>query len=152
MKIVFSIASLVVGVIGLGVFFKPVLKIICGIGGLVVSILGKDENTGMVIDGIRSWGRNVGDTSHLMPTITEWWTPTDADATLADIRNHDNYLRSVSFNELRITFMKNITSEGYTFIGIYKLAPSSTPQRLVWQRIAERLDLRHLDQLDLLRQ
>lgn len=59
MKKVFSFASLVVGVIGLGVFFKPVLKIICGIGGLVVSILGKDENTGMVIDGIRSWGRNV---------------------------------------------------------------------------------------------
>ena len=59
MKIVFSIASLVVGVIGLGMFFKPVLKIIRGIGGLVVSILGKDENTGMVIDGIRSWGRNV---------------------------------------------------------------------------------------------
>ena len=23
--------------------------------------------------------------------------------------------------------MKNITSEGYTFLGIYKLAPSSTP-------------------------
>ena len=45
MKKVFSIASLVVGVIGLGVFFKPVLEIICGIGGLVLSILGKDENT-----------------------------------------------------------------------------------------------------------
>ena len=59
MKKVFSIASLVVGVIGLGVFFKPVLEIICGIGGLVLSILGKDENAGMVMDGIRSWGRNI---------------------------------------------------------------------------------------------
>ena len=48
--------------------------------------------------------------------------------------------------------MKIYAKKGYTFLGIYKLAPSSTPQRLVWQRIAERLDLRHLDQLDLLRQ
>ena len=59
MKKVFSIASLVVGVIGLGLFFKPVLEIICGVGGLVLSILGKDKNAGMVMDGIRSWGRNV---------------------------------------------------------------------------------------------
>lgn len=95
---------------------------------------------------------NQGDAAHLMPTITEWWTPTDADATSADIRNHDNYLRSVTFNELRITFMKNVTGEGYTFLGIYKLAPSSTPQRLVWQRVANQVDLRHLDQLELLRQ
>ena len=58
MKKVFSIASLVVGVIGLGVFFEPVLEIICGVGGLVLSILGKDKNAGMVMDGIRSWGRN----------------------------------------------------------------------------------------------
>ena len=56
---VFSIASLVVGVIGLGVFFEPVLEIICGVGGLVLSILGKDKNAGMVMDGIRSWGRNI---------------------------------------------------------------------------------------------
>ena len=59
MKKVFSIASLVVGVIGLGVFFEPVLEIICGVGGLVLSILGKDKNAGMVMDGIRSWGRNI---------------------------------------------------------------------------------------------
>ena len=59
MKKVFSIASLVVGVIGLGVFFEPVLEIICGVGGLVLSILGKDKNAGMVMDGIRSWGRTV---------------------------------------------------------------------------------------------
>ena len=59
MKKVFSIASLVVGVIGLGVFFEPVLEIICGVGGLVLSILGKDKNAGMVMAGIRSWGRNV---------------------------------------------------------------------------------------------
>ena len=59
MKKVSSIASLVVGVIGLGVFFEPVLEIICGVGGLVLSILGKDKNAGMVMDGIRSWGRNI---------------------------------------------------------------------------------------------
>lgn len=95
---------------------------------------------------------NQGDAAHLMPTITEWWTPTDKDGTSASLRNQDNYLRATSFHELRITFMKNITDNGYTFLGIYGLSTDSSPQRLVWQRVADHLDLRHLDQLELLRQ
>jgi len=110
--------------------------------------------------GIIIWGpeyqhpewHNQGDASHLMPTITEWWTPTDKDDTSTVIRNRDNYLRTTSFHELRITFMKNITGDGYTFLGIYGLAATSSPQRLVWQRVADKLDLRHLDQLEHLRQ
>lgn len=110
--------------------------------------------------GIIIWGpeyqhpewHNQGDASRLMPTITEWWTPIDKCDTSAAIRNHDNYLRSTSFHELRITFMKNITGDGYTFLGIYGLSTESSPQRLVWKRVADHLDLRHLDQLELLRQ
>ncbi len=110
--------------------------------------------------GIIIWGpeyqhpewHNQGDATHLMPTITEWWTPTEKDDASADIRNHDNYLRASSFHELRITFMKNITGSGYTFLGVYGLSTASSPQRLVWQRVADHLDLRHLDQLELLRQ
>ena len=110
--------------------------------------------------GIIIWGpeyqhpewHNQGDATHLMPTITEWWTPTEKDDASAEIRNHDNYLRASSFHELRITFMKNITGSGYTFLGVYGLSTASSPQRLVWQRVADHLDLRHLDQLELLRQ
>lgn len=110
--------------------------------------------------GIIIWGpeyqhpewHNQGDATHLMPTITEWWTPTDNGNTTTDHRNQDNYLRAISFHELRITFMKDITGNGYTFLGIYGLSTASSPQRLVWQRVADQLDLRHLDQLELLRQ
>lgn len=59
MKKFFSVASLVVGVIGLGVFFNPVIEIICGVGGLILAIVGKDENLGRVMEGIRYWGRNI---------------------------------------------------------------------------------------------
>ena len=108
--------------------------------------------------GIIIWGpeyqhpewHNQGDAAHLMPTITEWWTPRGSRTDDTE-RNADNYLRATSFHELRITFMKNLTSEGYTFLGIYRLSHKSSPRRLVWQRVAERLDLRHLEDLEHLR-
>ena len=59
MKKFFSISSLCVGIIGLGLFFKPVLEIICGVSGLVFAILGKDKDAGVFMDGIRYWGRNI---------------------------------------------------------------------------------------------
>lgn len=59
MKKILSITSLAIGIIGLGVFFMPVLEIICGIGGLILAIIAKDENAGIIIDGIRHWGRNI---------------------------------------------------------------------------------------------
>ncbi len=59
MKKFFPVASLVVGIIGLGVFFKPVIEIICGVGGLILAIAGKDESLGRVMEGIRYWGRNI---------------------------------------------------------------------------------------------
>ena len=59
MKKFFPVASLVVGIIGLGVFFKPVIEIICGVGGLILAIACRDESLGRVMDGIRYWGRNI---------------------------------------------------------------------------------------------
>ena len=59
MKKYLSIASLAIGIIGLGVFFKPVLVVICGIGGFILAIMAKDENAGMIIDGIRHWGKYI---------------------------------------------------------------------------------------------
>lgn len=59
MKNFFAIISLVLGVVGLGVFFNPILEIICGIGGLIFAILAKNKDAGMVMNGIRYWGRNI---------------------------------------------------------------------------------------------
>lgn len=56
MKTVFSISSLVIGLIGLGVFFNPVYEIVCGVGGLILSLLAKSKETGKTIRFIRSWG------------------------------------------------------------------------------------------------
>ena len=68
------------------------------------------------------------------------------------MRNADNYLRATSFHEKRITFMKGLCGEGYTFLGVYTLAPDSSPRRLVWQRVADQIDLRNLEELESLRQ
>lgn len=59
MKRILSIVSLAIGIIGLGVFFKPVLEIVCGIGGLILAKMAKDEKAGMIIDGIRHWGERI---------------------------------------------------------------------------------------------
>lgn len=59
MKKIFSILSLCVGIIGLGLFLKPVLEIICGISGLVFAFLGKDKEAGVIMEGICYWGRNI---------------------------------------------------------------------------------------------
>ena len=93
---------------------------------------------------------NEGDPSLLMPTITEWWTPHDATINPAE-RNADNYLRAISFRELRITFMKGIHKDKYTFLGVYGLAPESSTQRLVWKRLTDKIDLHDLGQLEGLR-
>lgn len=55
---ILSIASLVIGIIGLTVFFQPALEIICGIGGLVLAIMGKTPDESKLIYGIRSCGHS----------------------------------------------------------------------------------------------
>lgn len=59
MKTVLSIASLVIGVVGLGVFARPVIEIICGVGGLTLAYFAKDPEAGAVIRGVRSWGNSL---------------------------------------------------------------------------------------------
>lgn len=55
-KTIFSYASLIIGIIGLGLFFSPVLEIICGVGGLLFSIIGKDKNARWFTDSVRKYG------------------------------------------------------------------------------------------------
>ena len=117
--------------------------------------------------GIILWGpaylhpdwHNEGCADSLMPTITEYWQPADTThftPVSISTRNTDNYLRASSFNELRITFMKNLpqatADSAYTFLGVYRLnIGQSDSTHLVWQRVAKECDLANLDYLEQLR-
>ena len=126
--------------------------------------------------GIIIWGpefhhpqwHNDGERDSLMPTITEWWSPADTTATdveccsfdssatnssdIAAIRNEHLYFTVMRTNELRITFMKNLTDTGYVFLGVYRtdLAQSDSTH-VVWERVADECDLSNLDYLEQLR-
>lgn len=59
MKAALSILSLIIGVIGVGVFFNPVVEIICGVGGLIISIIAKDPKSSRVIRIVRYFGNSL---------------------------------------------------------------------------------------------
>ena len=101
----------------------------------------------------RHW-HNDGDSTLMMPTITEHWEPEEyqADPELIATRNKDQYWHYLRINELRITFMKNLVDSGYVFLGVYRMAKTqSDTTRCVWERIADECDLTHLDYLEQLR-
>ena len=99
---------------------------------------------------------NDGDSARLLPTITEWWEPIDgsADSIFVATRNFDHYINYLHMNELRITFMRGLTPDGdsLTFLGVYRLdLERSNIHRLIWQRVADEIDLNRLDYLEELR-
>lgn len=53
---IFAIASLVVGFIGLCLFFNPIFGMVCGVVGLMFFLMVKDKYIGKVVGGIRTWG------------------------------------------------------------------------------------------------
>ncbi len=55
-KTLLAYASITVGIIGLCLFFTPVLEIICGVGGLILSIIAKDKNASWFTDAVRKYG------------------------------------------------------------------------------------------------
>lgn len=95
---------------------------------------------------------NEGDADELLPTITEYWT--SGDTTPAGLRvqrqrNIDQYYNFRRFDELRITFMKNLVDTGYVFLGVYRIdREHSDTLHLVWERVAERIDLDNLNYLE----
>lgn len=101
---------------------------------------------------------NEGDTSQLLPTITEYWTPLsgeqeyqNAEYVKLGANEKLNYER-LEKDELRITFMKNIVDGFYVFLGIYRMDKEhSTKEKTVWKRISDQCDLGNLDKMDLLR-
>lgn len=59
MNKILSITSLIVGIIGIALYSFPSAEFLCGIGGLILASLAKEENTSKLIEGVRSWGRNI---------------------------------------------------------------------------------------------
>ena len=95
---------------------------------------------------------NEGNRQQLMPTITERWSSETADSSWIVMRNADKYRHDLRQNEVRITFMKNLTDTGFVFLGVYRLSLNqSDTTRCVWERVAEDCDLANLDYLEELR-
>lgn len=100
---------------------------------------------------------NEGDSLKLMPTITEYWTPLPGAANQQSekyvyLANEKLYYERMLKDELRITFMRDLTPNMYVFLGIYRSDRDlSTPEKFVWRRVSDSLDLGRIDQLDLLR-
>lgn len=101
---------------------------------------------------------NEGDTTQLMPTITEYWTPLPGEkdyqsAEYIRLANEKLYYERKDKDELRVTFMKDIVEGHYVFLGIYRMnKEKSSTEKTVWQRIADECDLGNIGKLEQLRQ
>ena len=98
---------------------------------------------------------NDGDSTQMLPTIMEWWESSngEADSAVVKMRNNDRFVAYRALNELRLTFMRGLTGgDSLMFIGVYRLdLAHSDYHHLTWQRVAEQVDLGHLDYLEELR-
>ncbi|MBR1799870.1 MAG: hypothetical protein IJ767_00020 [Bacteroidaceae bacterium] len=100
---------------------------------------------------------NDGNPDSLMPTITEYWEPTEIEDTLAvrtvlDKMNREGYYMSRRLNEVRITFMRDLIDSSYVFLGVYRFSlEHSDTTHIVWERVAKECDLSQLAYLEQLR-
>ena len=100
---------------------------------------------------------NEGDTLQLMPTITEYWAPLPGTADYQSEEyikevNAKLYFERMTKDELRITFMRDLVSDFYVFLGVYRMdSELSTAEKFVWRRVADDCDLGRLGDLEHLR-
>lgn len=91
---------------------------------------------------------NDGNPDSLMPTITEWWAPKDANPDLVTAVNAEHYYAGKRLNDIRLTFMRNLKDSGFVFLGAYRFSVSqSDTTHIVFERVAEECDLNDLDKL-----
>ncbi|WP_051522944.1 hypothetical protein [Prevotella sp. P6B4] len=99
----------------------------------------------------RNW-HNEGDSARMLPTITEYWTGEGATKEATAIRNTQQYFHYLRLNELRIAFVKNLVDSNFVFTGVYRMSLElSDTTKLVWERVANEVDLNNLDYLETLR-
>ena len=95
-----------------------------------------------------NWG-NEGDPGRLLPTRTEHWHDDNATPEVEVMQNRQHYYAQWESNRLNITFMKNLVDTGFVFCGVYRMSlEQSDTTHVVWERVAEEIDLRHLDYLE----
>lgn len=92
---------------------------------------------------------NDGDALQMMPTITERWEPADTIPELVIMRNQELYYNGRRNRDIRLTFMKGLDGyPGFVFLGAYRFSlTQSDTTHIVWERVAEEIDLRHIDAL-----
>lgn len=99
----------------------------------------------------RHW-HNEGDSAKMLPTITEYWTGEGATKEATAIRNTQQYYHYLRLNELRIAFVRNLVDSNFVFTGVYRMSLElSDTTKLVWERVADEVDLNNLDYLETLR-
>ena len=98
------------------------------------------------------WG-NDGDSSQMMPTITERWEPANTLPELIALRNSELFYNGRRNNDIRLTFMKGLTSDSlFTFIGVYRFSLSqSDTTHIVWEKVANECNILVIEQLEQLR-
>ena len=63
----------------------------------------------------------------------------------------NGYYIAKRLNEVRLTFMQNLPADTshFVFLGVYRFSLTrSDTTRIVWERVADEVDLRHLDYLE----
>lgn len=88
----------------------------------------------------------------MMPTITTCYHPDDyptdsASLALLAVRNKERYIDFVAHNPVLITFMKNLVDTSYVYLGVYVLSSRSDSTYQIWERIADDIDINHLERL-----
>ena len=95
--------------------------------------------------------QNDGDSTLLLPTITERWTPApeqNIPQVQINLYRSRAYVKALANRELRLTFMRGIIDSTFTFLGVYRLSPRSNEDSIVWERIADECDLNNLGLLE----
>lgn len=97
---------------------------------------------------------NEGDSAQMMPTITEWWQPTEgpefpADSVVIKTHNDMHYFEYERLGEVRITFMRDLIDTSFVFLGVYRMDKQrSDTTRIVWERILDHCDLNSLEYIE----
>lgn len=98
-----------------------------------------------------TWG-NEGDSAKLLPTFTYSYRNSDVPPEVVASRNAEHYQLQRESNRLAITFMKDLVDTNFVFIGVYRMSLSrSDSTQITWERVAEEVNIAHLEYLELLR-
>jgi hypothetical protein len=95
---------------------------------------------------------NDGDSAKMLPTIEEYYLNPEKPIEVSIMRNIAQYWLYLRINEIRLAFVKNLVDTGYVFTGAYRMSlEHSDTTHILWERVADEVDLEHLEYLENLR-